>query len=533
LLAIYIVFIAIIRKHGSAFFDMDTDAPYTSLPTGTLPITRFQKSFKYNSIQATKEQFHMGPKKITDSSNIALLISYFLVGFGSFITTPLSIYLVHTMGAQPWQQNTIGVVSILPWTFKIFYGFVSDVMPIGCLHRKPYFTLGYFIQASCYFLLSYVSSFQQNVVSFECLALIIFTLTSGTIMADVMADTLVVEYSGRTEHGEGRRGQTQATCFAVRFFGSMLGNLFGTVLYNRAQWGWGLEFWQVTLILGLLPWLMLFPTIPYLYECPEKDLKPMTQQIADIWDLCQQKAVWKPMAFIYVFNLFQVPCVAWSSFLLLGLKFQSLGLGMLNTAGAVVATLGILTYKRFFFQSSWRSLYIWCTALGTVMSVLQIMLVLRWNITLLHMPDFMFAMGDNVVSAYNAGILAVPVCVMYLQLCPKGSEGASYAMLTTFGNMAMAMSTSIGTSFGTIWEVSNLAITQHNYSGLLKLSLLTSFLKPLPLVLIWLLPSSPEKAQELKESQKRSRLGGQIFVAVLVSSMLYTTWEAFSVILAS
>ena len=35
-------------------------------------------------------------------------------------------------------------------------------------------------------------------------------------------------------------------------------------------------------------------------------------------------------------------------------------------------------------------------------------------------------------------------CYMYLRLCPDGSEGATYAMLTTFGNIALAVGSSIG-----------------------------------------------------------------------------------------
>jgi len=512
---------------------MEIEAPFTEVSSNML--SNFHEGFRYDAINGNTNEDHQNrpEQRISALSNISIPISYFLVGFGDFMITPLSVYMVHTMGAQPWQQNTMGVITLLPWSFKIFYGFLSDVRPIAGLHRKPYFALGYCIQTCCYFLLTYLSSSKTNGVSFECLASLMFVLTFGTIMADVMADTLVVEHSARTEQGEASRGQVQTTCYGIRFFGSMLGNLLGTVLYNQASWGWGLEFWQVTGCLGLIPWVILFPTIPYLYEAPEKDLRPIRQQIADIWDMCQQKAVWKPMAFVYIYNLFQVPCVAWLSFLQLGLNFQPWALGMLNTAGAVVATLGIVTFKYCFFQSSWRSIYIGCTLLVASLSVLQVLLVLRWNVTIFHVPDFFFALGDNVVAAYVNGIQYLPICIMYLQLCPRGSEGASYALLTTFGNMASTMAVSIGTSFASIWDVSNGTLSQHKYHGLLFLSLLTSLLQPLPLLLIRLLPSSPEKAQELKDSQVKSRLGGFVFISVLIASLLYATWEALAVVLTS
>jgi hypothetical protein len=43
-----------------------------------------------------------------------------------------------------------------------------------------------------------------------------------------------------------------------------------------------------------------------------------------------------------------------------------------------------------------------------------------------------------------AGIQFLPVCIMYMRLCPEGSEGATYAMLTTFGNIALVCGSNIG-----------------------------------------------------------------------------------------
>jgi BT1 family len=61
----------------------------------------------------------------------------------SFIGTPLTVFLVQSLNAQPAQQNTIGVLLSIPWSFKLVYGFISDVVPIAGLRRKPYFALGF------------------------------------------------------------------------------------------------------------------------------------------------------------------------------------------------------------------------------------------------------------------------------------------------------------------------------------------------------------------------------------------------------
>lgn len=40
---------------------------------------------------------------------------------------------------------------------------------------------------------------------------------------------------------------------------------------------------------------------------------------------------------------------------------------------------------------------------------------------------------------------------MYMKLCPDGAEGSSYAMLTTFGNIALVCGSNIGNALAGIW----------------------------------------------------------------------------------
>lgn len=499
-----------------------SSAPMSTVQSSSI-LPRFVKRLEYETLKDDKTQ---GPERsIFAWSNVALPASYFLVGFSDLLLTPMSVYMVNEMGAEPWQQTTISVISQLPWSFKVLYGFWSDVAPLGGLHRKPYFLLGYVLQTFCFLYLALLA--WEGALTFPALASLVFLYTFGQIMADVMADTLVVEHSQATEAGAAK-GQVQATCYAVRFLGSILGNLGGTCLYNKQSWGWGMTFWQICLLLGLLPPLLLFPAAPALWERRGKPVRPVPDQVRDIWDMCQQKAVWKPMAFVYLYNIFQVPCAAWQSFLQLGLGFPAWRLGLLSTAGAAMTFVGILAFKKFFFQSSWRALYLWTTALVASFSLAQIALVTRFNATVLHVSDFWFSMGDDVLANYVTGVQWLPVCIMYIQLCPAGSEGASYALLTTYGNVAGAVSSALAGVLAGIWDVTNSAMAAHQYSGLLNLTILTSILGPMPLLILWLLPKSSEEARKLRDSKKKSKLGGFMFLLVLLLSLMYTTWDCLS-----
>ncbi len=56
----------------------------------------------------------------------------------------------------------------------------------------------------------------------------------------------------------------QATYYSVRFAGGILGSFGGAVVYNKANWGWGLTFHQIALLNGVIPFCLV---TPWLYWC--------------------------------------------------------------------------------------------------------------------------------------------------------------------------------------------------------------------------------------------------------------------------
>jgi hypothetical protein len=75
-------------------------------------------------------------------------------------------------------------------------------------------------------------------------------------------------------------------------------------------------------------------------------------------------------------------------------------------------------------------------------------------------------------------------------------------------------------------DVSNVAMRNHDVSGLWKLSLLTSMLAMIPMCFLWLLPQNADEQAKLAECKDRSRVGGAIFLCVLFGSLTWTISEA-------
>jgi hypothetical protein len=137
-------------------------------------------------------------------------------------------------------------------------------------------------------------------------------------------------------------------------------------------------------------------------------------------------------------------------------------------------------------------------------------------------PDFVFALGDSGIATFIQAMQYMPSCIMFVMLCPDGSEGVVYALLTTISNLAGAVASDIGTAMTLIWDVSNDALESGDYSGLLKLTILTSCLQVFPLVFVWILPDSKEEQKKLQECGISTFREGLILLLVIIISLVGT-----------
>jgi len=175
---------------------------------------------------------------------------------------------------------------------------------------------------------------------------------------------------------------------------------------------------------------------------------------------------------------------------------------------------------------SWRWVYIISTSLTVFFSILQLCLVFRVNVKW-GIPDLVFALGDDAAASFIQALQFLPAVTMYIGLCPAGAEGTSYAMLTTLSNVAGAIGSDMGTLMTGLWDVSNEKLAASEWSGLWKLSLLTSLLQPLGLCLLFLLPKDVAHQKAMQKCDRRDWWGGAGFVTFLVVAWSWTIIQTF------
>lgn len=159
----------------------------------------------------------------------------------------------------------------------------------------------------------------------------------------------------------------------------------------------GCPMWAIWLINGTFPLICVFPFMRDLVEDKAEVPPQISVQLQDMWSMVQKKAIWMPNGFIYLYNCCYFTNPAWNSFLVEGLGFSNFDIGVLAIAGTVLSYVGIVVYKKFMFQSSWRWVYVWTTIISAIFSGLQLILVFRLN-TKIGMGargfELLFAMGS-------------------------------------------------------------------------------------------------------------------------------------------
>jgi len=475
--------------------------------------------------------------------NLAVPASYLLVGLLQGLMAPFVNVYPLDLNATEAQQATVSALRGLPASLKLVFGFMSDNYPLLGYRRKSYMFIGWALSSFSMLALVFFSDLRmvkqfdndtgktvsianENAPSIGFLSFCVLMSGIGYWLADVMADSVVAE-KAKLEPEESR-GQLQSSCYSFRFFGLMIAAPCSTIIYST----YGPQ--AVVFLSAILP-LTILPITYYLWEPHNMEIKSVRAQCDEIWKSVCSRAVWQPMGFVYIYNVLQVGNAAWREFLRSVLGFTANQLNTLLIVAYVLLYLGVLAYKYYFITWSWRTIYISTTLLNGFLSALQVLLITGITFGL---SPFIFALGDDVFADFISGIQFLPTTIMMVHLCPTGSEGASYAMFTTVHNAAGTLSGAISTLLLGIWDVSKQALVSGDYSGIMKLTILTTCIQTCGVFFCGLLPANKDELITLNNNTNgdnrysTSKVGGVIFLSVTFLSIAYAIFVGVRNIIA-
>lgn len=448
-------------------------------------------------------------------SNVGILVSYFSVGIVSRLSqAPVQYYLIDNLDASSQVFSAYTTLNRLPLSTKFLFGILSDGVPMLSYRRKPWLLVGWLGFAAVNLVLVAIVTPGINATTF-----LVFGFNCFLVLANVCTDTLSVERSNfETSSG---RGNLQSLGFTFQSFGRVIGAVLATILYDNGT-TWGFDIMQIFLLNALVPIVLMFGVFWGLVEIiSTAEVPSFSEQFAEVWRVLQLRAVWRPMIFIYVYAMCQIPNAAWYNFLVWGLGFSSTDLSYLTISRTLLGFVGYLCFHLFLLNASWRGIYLGTTIAAVFFSLLQIALILRLNVPL-GIPDVFLAVGNDTAIALMESLRSMPSVIMFVMLCPEGAEGTTFAVLTTLTSLAGTVASDLSTWLSELWDVSNDTLAAGDFSGLLKLSILIWFLQLLPMVLIGLLPDTREEHQKIVEEGVTSWWGGFFLAGTLVVSLVFT-----------
>ena len=235
--------------------------------------------------------------------NLAISACYLCVGLMQGLSRPLLNVYPLDLGATEAQQTTIFSVAMLPCTFKIFFGFLSDQLPFWGMRRKGYMWIGWSISTVTMAILLMTCSLSmdwnnsdgaiapEGAPSVQQLSLSFLIFGIGMWMADCMGDSIVAERAKLEPSSS--RGQLQSSCYACRFFGMMVAAPISTLLYS-SDYG----PWSIVMSMAIIPPIILGPLMYLLEEMPPTRVLSTKDQCQEIWAAVCSRAVWQPMGFV-------------------------------------------------------------------------------------------------------------------------------------------------------------------------------------------------------------------------------------------
>ncbi|ETV92952.1 hypothetical protein H310_12949 [Aphanomyces invadans] len=391
---------------------------------------------------------------------LVLLFQYAVVGvcIGGIGGMKLPV-LTYYFGLESATISAASGLMSLGWSFKVFYGMLSDCFPIMGYSRKPYILLGWTLTAICFVIIALKpagdavngDSSAEDIKSAQShgslLALLCAVACFCYIMADVACDAMVVEYAQREP--DHVRGRLQSSAYATRYiFNALITGVSGFCM-SSPRFGGTFSF---DVSVNAYFWIMAVPCVVnvvlvfFFMKDRKRAAVNRSTYFAEVFNLIQQRAVLQVMVFSFMFNLFS------SGIMSLAGNYIQVYWAKVEPVNSSIAT--VLTYVVFsgtlFAVGKWGTNWNWRLLLViTTLSASCIDAVAQFLTIYNIVRNQWFYLGIPLTEYIPLGIQFVVTTFVIVELAGDGNEGLTYGLLTTVGNLPSVFGTMITNVYST------------------------------------------------------------------------------------
>ncbi|KAE8963360.1 hypothetical protein PR001_g29398 [Phytophthora rubi] len=324
-------------------------------------------------------------------------------------TLPGTIYpfLFNYLNMEGTQVMSATVLLNMPWSLKVFFGMLTDCVPIWGYRRRPFMVLGWtlcftmLVAMTCmdagapYYPDDKYATMDPHDLTPEMIAtfnesahhvggkfvFMMMIAAIGYVAADVAADAMMVEVAQREP--EATRGYTQTTIYMVRTAFIMISNILTGFAFNGKEYGgdfnFSLSFPQLMLVLSIY----CFPVIPISWYFIQEDVHPgiiFRYYLAELWHLVQMRPMYQVIAYKFlagIFENFSVTCfdpmqAYWA-------KVTPLNEKMMTIVGNGVFAITLYFTGKYGLQWNWRKMHA-VTIVSVVVMEFIVTMLTTWDI---------------------------------------------------------------------------------------------------------------------------------------------------------
>ena len=355
-------------------------------------------------------------KHSRDIKNLAALV-YFTQGAVGITTVGLPIYL-RKLGWSVTDIATASSIIAIPWVLKIFYGLLSDCVPLAGYRRKSYLVLFPLLAAMSWLTLAMGGPERYFIITTLLIANI------GYAATDVITDGLIVEHSNEfTTH------LYQSIAWGARAIGAILSSALGGYLAQHVE---PKTLFTVAACLPLLTLLVAFqirekkqPRIPFksvaepLLRCAKILFTPRIRWFIVFLIMMQVSSCYGVPFFFHMKET---------------LNFNEGFLGILISVGWFGAVIGSFLYAKWLSRKPLRLIIKFAVGINVVNTLSTLLIANKFSALLL---------------VFLGGMMACITILPIMSTCAvfarhSGVEGTLFAVLASIYNVGQIVFSYLG-----------------------------------------------------------------------------------------
>jgi len=452
------------------------------------------------------------------------------------------------MNCSGAQVTTASTLVVLPWSFKAFYGIISDCFPIYGYRRRPYMLLGWTICLVMLLVMAclpigkpyYTVASDRDVDPSDYTAeiearinydapsqgakyvMLMFFAAFGYVMSDVCADGITAELAQREP--EEVRGKTQSAIYTVRTLIVILGEIIVGFCFNGEDYGGDFDFSLSFPQLMIICTVCTVPVLPatWFFIKEEKHEKPdLKQYLKGLWDLICTRAVYQVIAFSFFNGVFSGISYTASS----PVQSYMVGVTPINSTLSDILSnllfmLGLMITSKWGLRWNWRWMIV-ATGAFVVIIDCATTLITVWDV----FRSQWFWLGPPIAVQLPYGVGWMISCFVIVELVGQGNEGAMYGLVTTVGNVASPFATTLTLVLDNPFNLTTERIQEDDYGVRRDITYTVVIMYAMTVfswVFLLLLPKQKEACQALLRTGGSNKWLGGITVFYLLFAVVWS-----------